>query len=162
MLIEQSRILAVPVQPLWDFITDPRAISACLPGLKWFEEVGDETFEGSVQVKLGPIGLLLGGRLFVESRNAVERSTLMRADGKDRRIPGSVIARIDVRLVERTPEETQMLVVTEATILGKLGEFGQPIIKRTADKVIEQFVQNIVRVLTGDQVGEEGASQRIA
>src|SRR3546814_18031326 len=147
---------------MWDFITDPRAISAGLPGLKSFEEVGDETFEGSVQVKLGPIGLLLGGRLFVEGRNAVERSTLMRADGKDRRIPGSVIARIDVRLVERTPEETQMLVVTEATILGKLGEFGQPIIKRTADKVIAQFVQNIVRVLTGDQVGEEGASQRIA
>jgi carbon monoxide dehydrogenase subunit G len=32
--------------------------------------------------------------------------------------------------------------------LGKIGEFGQPIIRKKADQMLQQFVENIKRQLT--------------
>ena len=36
---------------------------------------------------------------------------------------------------------------TDAAVLGKLGEFGQPIIRKSADRIVQQFAENIARAL---------------
>jgi carbon monoxide dehydrogenase subunit G len=53
-----------------------------------------------------------------------------------------------MELKEITPKETELVVETDVNILGKIGEFGQPIIRKKADQMLQQFVENIKRQLT--------------
>ena len=68
-----------------------------------------------------------------------------RADG---RVPGSVRVRITMTVEPKDAELTDLVVVSEANILGKLGEFGQGIIRRKADGIMKSFGQNLI-----DKVG---------
>ena len=47
------------------------------------------------------------------------------------------------------PKETELVVETDVNILGKIGEFGQPIIRKKADQMLQEFVENIKRQLAG-------------
>jgi len=38
-------------------------------------------------------------------------------------------------------------VDTDVSIMGKIGEFGQPIIRRKADAMLKEFVENIKKQL---------------
>jgi carbon monoxide dehydrogenase subunit G len=48
-------------------------------------------------------------------------------------------------LVPRGDDWTDLLIHTEATVLGNLGEFGQAVMRRKADQVIEEFARNMSR-----------------
>ena len=45
--------------------------------------------------------------------------------------------------------QTALVVETDVNILGKIGEFGQPIIRKKADAMLKEFVENIKKQLTG-------------
>jgi len=53
-----------------------------------------------------------------------------------------------MELKELGPKETELVVETDVNILGKIGEFGQPIIRKKADQMLQQFIDNIKRQLT--------------
>jgi carbon monoxide dehydrogenase subunit G len=39
-------------------------------------------------------------------------------------------------------------VVTYANVLGKLGEFGQPVIRKKSEQIMQQFVANVQKRLS--------------
>jgi carbon monoxide dehydrogenase subunit G len=43
---------------------------------------------------------------------------------------------------------TELLVETGLSILGKIGEFGQPFIKKKADGLMQEFVSNLEAALS--------------
>jgi carbon monoxide dehydrogenase subunit G len=45
--------------------------------------------------------------------------------------------------------QTELVVETDVNILGKIGEFGQPIIRKKADSMLKEFVENIKKQLIG-------------
>jgi carbon monoxide dehydrogenase subunit G len=51
-------------------------------------------------------------------------------------------------LVPRSPTETEMQIHTESSILGKLGEFGQAVMRKKADQIIAEFARNMARELS--------------
>jgi carbon monoxide dehydrogenase subunit G len=51
-------------------------------------------------------------------------------------------------LKEISANQTELLVDTDVNILGKIGEFGQPIIRKKADSMLKEFVENIKKQLT--------------
>ena len=69
-------------------------------------------------------------------------------EGADRKVPGTV--RIKIKMAVNTTGETSELVVdSEANIMGKLGEFGQGIIKRKADGIMKDFGKNLTKRVEG-------------
>jgi carbon monoxide dehydrogenase subunit G len=145
MIIEQSCTIPVAVDRLWDFMLDVPAVSRCLPGVDEFVARGDDQYGGAMRVKVGPISIRLEGRITVEERHALERVARMTAEGRDPRIPGSVKAKLTIRLVPASVSETELHLHADAAVLGKLGEFGQPVIKKSADRIVEHFTRNIAR-----------------
>jgi carbon monoxide dehydrogenase subunit G len=67
----------------------------------------------------------------------------MRAEAKDRRLGGGVRAHLHMDLQEAGPQQTEMQVTLEAHMLGKLGEFGQPIIRKKADAMLQEFAAQV-------------------
>lgn len=147
MILEQRCTIPVPVERLWEFMLDVPAVSRCLPGVEAFTPAGPDEYHGAVRVKVGPVGLRLEGRIVLGERDRERWQARMTAEGKDARVLGGVTAKLSLQLAPLSPDETQLHLHTDAAVLGKLGEFGQPIIRRSADRMVQQFADNIVRAL---------------
>ena len=149
MIFEQKCRLPVPIGKLWEFMVDAPAVSACMPGIEEFTATDTDRYCGRVRIKVGPISLRMEGDVAVTERDRKSWTARMTAEGRDRRVAGGVKANLTMILTAKSADETELNVVTDAAIFGKLGEFGQPIMRRSADRLLQQFVDNIVRTLSG-------------
>jgi len=70
----------------------------------------------------------------------------MRAEANDRRLGGGIRVRLVLTLA---PAEagTRVHIDTDLTVLGKIGEFGQPVIKKKADTLLAEFARNLQSAL---------------
>ena len=144
-----NKVCTIPaaIERLWDFMIDAQAVSGCMPGLEEFREAGQDAFEGRVRITVGPVSLRLNGRVAVLERDRASWTAKMSAEAKDVRIAGDVKAAFTTHLTRKGDNETELSIATEAKLLGKLGEFGQSIMKKTADRYLTQFVDNIALAL---------------
>ena len=133
---------------LWRFVTDVPSVGMCIPGASDVTADPDGSYHGAVKVRVGPVALTLHGKLSVEASDPEARRIVLAGEGADARVPGNVRVRITMTVEPKDAELTDLVVVSEANILGKLGEFGQGIIRRKADGIMKSFGQNLI-----DKVG---------
>ena len=138
----QERVIAVAHERLWDFLMDVPGVSGCVPGVRDVEPAGDNVYRGCLEVKVGPIRLALQGTITIEAQDRAGWHARMRADASDRRLGGGIRARMQLALV---PEETgtRLRIDTDLAVLGKIGEFGQPVIRAKADTLLDEFARNL-------------------
>jgi len=135
---------AIPVERerLWDFLMEVPKVARCVPGIESIEAVDASAYKGSLRVQVGPIRLSLQGTMTVEEQDRAAWRARMRAEANDRRVGGGIRARMSLTLA---PGEggTRLRIETDLAILGRIGEFGQPVIKKKADALLEEFAHNL-------------------
>jgi uncharacterized protein len=135
---------AIPVEQerLWDFLMEVPKVARCVPGIESIEAVDASAYKGSLRVQVGPIRLSLQGTMTVEEQDRASWRARMRAEASDRRVGGGIRARMSLTLA---PGEggTRLRIETDLAILGRIGEFGQPVIKKKADALLEEFAHNL-------------------
>jgi carbon monoxide dehydrogenase subunit G len=138
----QECLIAVARERLWDFLMDVPTVSRCVPGVADVDALGGDVYQGRLEVKVGPIRLALQGTISIEEQDRDAWRARMRAEANDRRLGGGIRARMQVALL---PDDagTRMRIDTELAVLGKIGEFGQPIMKSKADAILAEFGRNI-------------------
>ena len=62
---------------------------------------------------------------------------------------GGVRAHLEVDLVEKGSDETQLSVKLESHVLGKIGEFGQPVMRKKTDALLQEFARQVSQELGG-------------
>ena len=149
MKFNQRAVIPAAREPLWDFLMDVPKVARSLPGVESVNRIDDTTYEGMLKVRVGPIALNLQGKIIVEQRDREKWRAALRAEASDRMAAGAVKGRTSMELKELGPKETELLVESDVNILGKIGEFGQPIIRKKADQMLQEFVENIKKQLAG-------------
>ena len=149
MKFSQSAQIPVAREPLWEFLMDVPKVAQSLPGVESVSKIDDTTYEGALKVKVGPIALNLLGKIIVEERDKENWRAALRAEANDRRAAGAVKGKTTMMLKALDSSQTELVVETDVNILGKIGEFGQPIIRKKADTMLKEFVENIKKQLTG-------------
>jgi carbon monoxide dehydrogenase subunit G len=144
----QNAQIPVAREPLWNFLMDVPKVAQSLPGVESVTQIDDITYEGALKVRVGPIALNLKGKIFLEEKDKQNWRAALRAEAKDRMAAGAVNGKTTMVLKEIAPDQTELLVETDVNILGKIGEFGQPIIRKKADSMLKEFVENIKTQLT--------------
>lgn len=148
MKFTQTAQIPVAREPLWNFLMDVPKVAKSLPGVETVTKIDDTNYEGALVVRVGPIKLNLVGKITLEEQNKdIWRATL-RAEAKDRMAAGAVSGKTSMQLKELGGNMTEFVVETDVNILGKIGEFGQPIIRKKADSMLKEFVENIKKQLT--------------
>jgi carbon monoxide dehydrogenase subunit G len=145
----QSAQIPVAREPLWEFLMDVPKVAQSLPGVESVSKIDDTTYQGMLKVRVGPIALNLAGKIIVEEQDKQNWRASLRAEANDRRAAGAVKGKTNMMLKEVSANEKELLVETDVNILGKIGEFGQPIIRKKADSMLKEFVENIKKQLTG-------------
>jgi len=143
MILDQKVVVPAPVDRVWDFVMDVPAVASCLPGVESMEVVSDDEYIGALKVRVGPIGVRLEGKVTVVERDAEEKRAEMSVEAADRRIRGAVNAKSTMQLTDLQDGTTELAVHTDAAVLGKLGEFGQAIMRRKADQIMKEFANNM-------------------
>jgi hypothetical protein len=144
----QTAQIPVAREPLWDFLMDVPKVAKSLPGVESVNKIDDTHYEGALVVRVGPIKLNLQGKIILEERNRDAWRAALRAEAKDRMAAGAVSGKTSMTLKELAANQTELVVETDVNILGKIGEFGQPIIRKKADSMLKEFVDNIKKQLT--------------
>lgn len=148
MIVDQKATIPAPVEDVWAFVNDIPAVSKCVPGVEEFSKIDDDTFEGALKVRVGPIGVRLQGKILVVERDLENLTSAMNVSATEKRINSTVTAKATMKLVPISDRETELNIHTEASILGKLGEFGQAVMKRKADQMVGEFAKNATREIT--------------
>lgn len=135
-----------PADKLWDIVKDIPTVGTCIPGATDIMEGDDGSYTGTVKVRVGPIALGLNGKLSIDSQDADARTISFTGEGADRKVPGNVRVKISMA-VSGEGATSELAVNSEANVMGKLGEFGQGIIKRKADGIMKDFGQNLTKLV---------------
>src|SRR5215212_4405573 len=122
---------------------DVPRVARCVPGVESVEALGDDKFRGTLKVSVGPIKLALMGDIAITESDANGGRAAMRADAADKRVGGAVKATMEMLVKEATPETSDLTITTDAQVMGKIGEFGQPIIRKKADQIMQEFAKNL-------------------
>jgi carbon monoxide dehydrogenase subunit G len=150
MRFENQATLSAPKEAVWSFLMDVTKAATCVPGAEDVKQLDSDTkYSGVMKVRVGPISLSLSGTVTVEEKDEAAGRATMSAQASDRRVGGAVNAKVTMTVSEASPGQTHLSVVTDANVLGKLGEFGQPVIRKKSEQIMEQFVANVQKQLGG-------------
>ena len=153
MIIDQRVVIQAPVDRVWDFTEDIPSVGRCLPGVQRVEQVDPETYLGGIRVKVGPVQVHLEGKIRIAELDRDALRARMEVEAADRRIRGAVNAKSTIQLEPLPDGTTAASIHTDAAILGKLGEFGQAVMRRKANQILEEFARNMSAAIAAQEAG---------
>ena len=149
MKFENSCVIQIPSEKLWDYVTVIPNVATCLPGVEAVNALEDGKFTGVLALKVGVVKLRLTGKITIEMMDRERRLAAMIVQAADERISGLIQGKLTLNLEELAAEETKLIVGTDLNLFGKIGEFGQPIIKKKADQIMAEFAKNVASGVAG-------------
>ena len=144
MKLEHRVTVDAPRAAVWAVLMDLPVAARCVPGTRDVAPDGDGV-RGTLDVRVGPVKLALAGTVAIESRDEAAGTARLRANAEDQRLGGAVRAFVDLAVSGDKPTELRMS--TDVAILGRIGELGQPLIARQADKVLAGFADCLRRTV---------------
>jgi carbon monoxide dehydrogenase subunit G len=143
MRFEHRVTIPAPRDKVWQFLMQVPEVGRCVPGVTEVKPLSGDDYEGTMKVRIGPVALQLQGKLSIIERDEAGGRATMSAQAADRRAGGAVNARMQMQLEPKGSSETDLVVTTDANVLGKLGEFGQPLIRKKANQTMDEFARNV-------------------
>lgn len=155
--MELSHRFTVPtgVEETWAHFQDIASVAECFPGAQ-VTEADEESFSGSVKVKLGPIALLYNGSGTFVEKDAAAHRFVVDAKGKDKRGNGTAGAKVTVAMTD-AGGSTDVSVDTDLAITGKPAQFGRGVMQDVSDKLLGQFVSCLEQRLAAPEAAEAAA-----
>jgi carbon monoxide dehydrogenase subunit G len=159
MRFEREILVGVPPARAWAFLWDVERVARCLPGCTDVRTVAPhKQYAAVVNERVGPFRVRFPLDIRVLEVDEGRRLTAQAA-GRDSAMGSSLKVALELRL-EPAPEGSRLVIVTDTTILGKLGTLGQGVIQHKADGVMAQFAGAVRRELEADPGGAEDRAER--
>jgi len=137
-----------PAADVFDIFLDIERVATCMPGSRLTGQVDEDTYEGEVKIKVGPMTVAYAGQAtFVDIDKDARRLTL-RAKGRETRGAGGADAMIVAQLHEQG-RGTRVNIATDLSIRGKVAQFGRGAIGEVAGGLMQQFAHNVEALLSG-------------
>lgn len=130
----------------WKLLTDVSRIGPCLPGAT-VEPLGDDRYAGAVSVKVGPIKVAYQGEARFRTIDAGAREMVLDARGAEKSGKGSAAAVIAVELFAAGADRTDVKVVTNLQVTGKVAQFGRSAMRDVSGRIVDQFAGNLAALL---------------
>jgi uncharacterized protein len=125
MRIENVVEVDAPVDRVWALVNDIPRVAPCMPGAALTGVVDDQTYEGTVAVKLGPLRMSYKGKVVIEEVDEASHSARLAASGKDTKGAGTARATVETRLEPVGDTRTRMSVASDVQLTGRVASFGR-------------------------------------
>ena len=142
MLITNEFEAAQSVDKVWSFFEDIPQVAACLPGADLTNEVGDDRYEGTVAIRLGPVKLEFDGAAEVKERDEANRTISVDASGADKRGRGQAALQLKVALAS-SPKGTKIGVSRDLQLAGAAAQYGRGLVADVTSVLLSEFATNM-------------------
>jgi carbon monoxide dehydrogenase subunit G len=147
MQIEKTFVLKAPRGAVWDFLTDPEKVARCLPGAAITGKLDEQSWGGTITVKVGPVTANYRGKMRFERLDETAGEAEIVASGQETRGKGGADMKMKSRVVERAAGETEVTVVSDVNVVGVLAQFGRGMIQDVSDQLFQKFSDAMRREL---------------
>jgi uncharacterized protein len=158
MLIRNEFEVAQPVEKVWQFFGDIPQVAACLPGTELTKDLGDDTYEGQVAIRMGPVKLQFGGTAHITERDEAARRIVVDASGSEVRGRGQASMLVTATLAP-SGRGTKVGVTQDLQLSGAAAQYGRGMIADVTNVLMRDFSTNLMnridaaeRGLSPDQV----------
>ncbi|MCH2501766.1 MAG: hypothetical protein MK126_02840 [Dehalococcoidia bacterium] len=152
MKVEIVSVVPASREATWTLVMDIPKAATCIPGLKDITPDGEARYQATLQARVGPMGMNLSGVITVLSQDAESGEAHFLVEANDRRVGGGVKTNMSMKVTAKSPTETELEIVADTTFMGRLGELGQPLIRRKARNTLEDFSKNLRKLLALESV----------
>ncbi|MFQ5915786.1 MAG: CoxG family protein [Nitrospinota bacterium] len=148
MQIQNTIVIDAPIQKTWDFLLDASKVAACVPGVENVQTVDEDNYVVDIMAKVGFIKARFKVKLKIVEKNP---PTYMRSEGSgdEAGMTSSLKVITELNLKDLDSNKTEVTSKTDVNVFGKLGTFGHSVIKGKADKMWEEFGNNLKNNLAG-------------
>jgi carbon monoxide dehydrogenase subunit G len=156
MLLENT--FDVPARPeeAWDLLMDVPRVIPCMPGAKLTETVDESTWKAQMDVKLGPISLVLDTDVHREEADRDALRAILAANARDQRGRADGRARIESTLAPHDGGGTRVSIKTDLTLSGAVAQSGRGMVQAVSAQLVQSFADCLKAQLAGSE--EEAAA----
>ena len=147
MKLHNTCVVPAGFRETWAALMDVPTAAMWVPGVVDVAADGAGYYRGSLKARVGPMSMTLSGTVTVEEQEPDSGRARYLVEASDRRVGGGVRTTMVVQLAETPSGGTEVAIETDTTFMGRLGELGQPVIRRKAQSTIEEFARNLSREL---------------
>ncbi len=153
MKVEGSYDFAAPRDVVWPMLQDPEVLARVLPGCERLDHVGDNRYEGALNIKIGPVqGSFDGAITLSDIQEPESASVAVTGQG-----PAGFVSGTGRFWLDEAGATSTLRYAGDAQIGGRLAAVGQRLLDSSAKAIIQSGLEGLdaqVRARTGD--GEEG------
>jgi uncharacterized protein len=145
MKLSGNQVILASRHIVWEGLNDPAVLKQCIPGCSVIEATSATDMTATVVAKFGPIKTSFSGKVKLSDVKPPE-SYRISGEGQGG-LAGFASGGASVRLVEISPQETDMQYDVDAQIGGKLAMLGSRLIDSTASSLAQQFFDKFASMM---------------
>lgn len=143
-----------PAEAVWNLITDPYKIVACVPGASLVSRESETEYTGQVEFKVGPVKAKYDGKVSFLSIDAQAKKMSLKGMGLDSKGKGSAEMTMDMSL-QPIETGTEVQLVMDINVTGMMAQFGSRLINDVSSNLLDQFGANLKAKLSGGEVDSD-------
>ena len=137
--IVERYVVRAPVEPVWDFLVDPRRVVACVPGGELTSVLDARTFEGTIRVEVGPLTLAYAGRVQLAEVDDAARRVKIVGTAHERAGKDSARLTLESWLTQLAGGATEVVAHARVDVAGRIVELGRGVLEPLGHLVFQQF-----------------------
>jgi carbon monoxide dehydrogenase subunit G len=155
MEIEKTLTITAPPKRVWALLLDPEVMGGCVPGMQSIEVVSPTEYKALMAVKIAFVSAKFRLRTTILEQRA---PSYLRCEGTgdDASVASSLKQHSEMFLSEWPDGGTELRMKVKVDVLGRLGSFGLSVMKTKADRMWEEFGQNLAKLIESQEDGPEG------
>jgi uncharacterized protein len=157
MLITNDFEVDEQVDEVWRFFDDVPAVAACLPGAELTKDLGDDNYEGVVNVRMGPVSLLFNGTARITERDDAAKRLVVDAAGAEAKGRGQA-AMVVTAVLTAAGRGTRVGVTQDLQISGAAAQYGRGMISDVSAVLMRDFAANLQNRMRGVAVTPTAAA----
>ena len=145
MKVELSKTFSIraPINDVWDFMTDIKRVSTCIPGAQYNELLGDNEHSVMLTVKVGPIKSSYRSEVAIKSLDKSNYTMEIEGRGTDTKGKGGANMEMTGKLIDNGDGTTGVTGDSMVTIQGMLAQFGSRMIEDVSNQLFVQFTETL-------------------
>jgi carbon monoxide dehydrogenase subunit G len=142
MIIQDTFEIEAEPERVYSFLLDVHNVASCVRGAELVKINEDESYEGRIKMKVGPITAGYSGVARIVERDDAGRRAVLRAEGKETKGAGTAVAMATMS-VEPTTSGSRVVLSTEFEVAGRLAQFGRGIMEDVSAKMVRDMASNV-------------------
>lgn len=142
MMIRNEFEVSESLETVWEFFGDIPQVAACLPGAELTDQVGEDRYEGTVLIRLGPVKLEFTGAAEILERRESDKTIVVDAAGADKKGRGQAALQLTAALTP-APAGTKVVVALDLQVSGAAAQYGRGMIADVTSVLLDDFGANM-------------------